>query len=197
MPTPFLDISFPNAIARGATGGPGFLTDVVSLGSGQEQRNMRWADARCTFNISTGIRTRAQMDAVIAHFRVVKGKAYSFRFKDWSDYAAGAADMVEVTSTTYQLVKRYTIGAEENVRTITKPKTGTVAITVSGVSVAPSGIDYLTGLVTFASAPAATPKASFEFDVPARFDTDKLPIQINSYDIEIVPQIDLVEVTGE
>ena len=158
---------------------------------------MRWADARCAYNISTGIRTRAQMDEVIATFRVAGGKAYSFRFKDWSDYSASAVDMVMVSSTVYQLVKRYTVGAQEYVRNITKPKSGTVSITVSGSPVVPSGIDYSTGLVTFAAAPAATPKASFEFDVPARFDTDKLPVQVNSFDIETVPQIDLVEVTGE
>ena len=28
------------------------------------------------------------MAAVIAHFHVVKGRAYSFRFKDWNDYEA-------------------------------------------------------------------------------------------------------------
>lgn len=31
MPQPFLDISFPDAVARGATGGPGFSTNVVTL----------------------------------------------------------------------------------------------------------------------------------------------------------------------
>ena len=39
MPQPFLDISFPPYVARGATGGPGFSTTVVSLASGKEQRN--------------------------------------------------------------------------------------------------------------------------------------------------------------
>ena len=42
MPQPFLDISFPPFVARGATGGPGFMTTVVTLGSGAEQRNILW-----------------------------------------------------------------------------------------------------------------------------------------------------------
>ena len=86
MPQPFLDISFPPFIARGATGGPAFSTTVVTLASGAEQRNALWAGARGRWNISTGIRTRAQMLDVIAFFHIVKGRAWSFRFKDWNDY---------------------------------------------------------------------------------------------------------------
>jgi mannose-6-phosphate isomerase len=33
-------------VARGATGGPGFSTNVVTLGSGSERRNIQWANAR-------------------------------------------------------------------------------------------------------------------------------------------------------
>ena len=33
-----------------------------------------------------------------------------------------------------------------------------------------------------------------EFDVPVRFDTDKLPVQANAWDQQIVPQINLIEV---
>jgi hypothetical protein len=37
MPQPFLDISFPNAVARGATGGPGFSTNVVTIAEGHSK----------------------------------------------------------------------------------------------------------------------------------------------------------------
>jgi uncharacterized protein (TIGR02217 family) len=194
MPQPFLDISFPDAIARGATGGPGFSTNVVTLGSGAERRNIQWADARGEGNISTGIRTRAEMQAVIAHFYVVKGRGYSFRFKDWNDYQAADVPMLEVSDTVWQLVKRYNVGGYEHVRAITKPVVGTVTCKLGGSPVVPSDIDTLTGLVTFASAPGSAPTASFAFDVPVRFDTDKLPVQANSWDQQIVPQINLIEV---
>jgi hypothetical protein len=46
MPQPFLDISFPGSVARGATGGPGFSTQIVTLASGAEQRNVNWSQAR-------------------------------------------------------------------------------------------------------------------------------------------------------
>jgi uncharacterized protein (TIGR02217 family) len=194
MPQPFLDISFPNAVARGATGGPGFSTNVVTLGSGAERRNIQWADARGEWNISTGIRTRTEMHAVIAHFYIVKGRGYSFRFKDWNDYQATDQAMVEVTPAVWQLVKRYNVGGYEHVRIITKPVLGTLAIKVGGVPAVPSSVDYLTGLVTFGSGPGSAPTASFEFDTPVRFDTDKLPVQANAWDQQVVSQINLIEV---
>lgn len=194
MPTPFLNIAFPSAVARGATGGPEFLTDVVPLGSGDEQRNMRWAQARAKYNISTGIRTRLQMTDVIAHFRIMGGRAYSFPFQDWTDCDAANIAMVQVSSTVWQLVKVYTLGSGTYTRTITKPMPGTVVTKVNGSIVTPSNIDYLTGLVTFASAPAQTPTATFSFYVPVRYDMDHLPIQADAYDKQIVSQIDLIEV---
>ncbi len=194
MPQPFLDISFPPYVARGATGGPSFSTSVVTLASGAEQRNILWANARGKWNISTGIRTRAQMLDVIAFFSVVKGRGYSFRFKDWNDYAAIDQLMVEIGATVWQLVTRYTTGGFEHVRTITKPVPGTVMIKIGGTPVTPDAIDHQTGQVTFANAPASAPTASFEFDVPVRFDTDHLPVQANAFDQQIVAQIDLVEV---
>lgn len=194
MPQPFLDISFPPFVARGATGGPAFSTGVVALASGREERNILWANARGKWNISTGIRTREQMLDVIAFFHVVKGRAYSFRFKDWNDYVATDQLMVEVTPTTWQLVKRYAIGGFEHVRTITKPVAGTVAAKIGGVPTTPSGIDHLTGRVTFSSPPSSAPTASFEFDVPVRFGTDHLPVQAQAFDQQVVSQIDLIEV---
>ena len=61
MPQPFLDIAFPGSVGRGATGGPGFSTQIVTLASGAEQRNVNWLQARGRWNISTGIRSRADM----------------------------------------------------------------------------------------------------------------------------------------
>jgi uncharacterized protein (TIGR02217 family) len=194
MPTPFKDHPFPLAIAKGSSGGPGFNTTVVPLASGDEGRNINWSMSRAEYDISTGIRNREDMALVQAHFYVMYGKAYSFPFRDWADYQAADVAMVMVSSTVFQLVKRYTIGADEFIRTITKPIVSTVAIKVSGSPVTPSVINRLTGLVTFASPPGATPTATFQFDVPVRFDTDKLPVQNNAYSQLTVTSIPLIEV---
>ncbi|CEG09656.1 hypothetical protein BN961_03086 [Afipia felis] len=194
MPQPFLDIAFPPFVARGASGGPTFATNIVTLASGAEQRNVLWANARGRWNISTGIRTRAQMLEVIAFFHVAKGRGFSFRFRDWNDFQATEVPMQEVTPTVWQLVKRYNVGGFEHVRTITKPLPGSVTIKIGGVPIVPTKIDHQSGRITFASAPDTAPTASFDFDVSVRFDTDSLPVQANAFDQQIVAQIDLVEV---
>ena len=148
MPQPFLDIAFPGSVGRGATGGPGFSTQIVTLASGAEQRNVNWSQARGRWNISTAIRSRADMAAVIAHFHVVKGRAYSFRFKDWNDFDAADQAMVQITPTVWQIVKRYNRSGYEHVRTITKPVAGSVTVKIAGSPVTPAAIDTLTGRIT-------------------------------------------------
>jgi uncharacterized protein (TIGR02217 family) len=39
----FHEVRFPTDISRGARGGPTRRTDIVTLASGREQRNARWA----------------------------------------------------------------------------------------------------------------------------------------------------------
>lgn len=86
--TGFHDVRFPDAIARGATGGPEYSTDIITVASGFEQRNINWQASRARYDIGTGIRTREQMAEVIAFFRARKGRAYGFRFRDWTDFDA-------------------------------------------------------------------------------------------------------------
>lgn len=191
----FHEVSFPPTIARGATGGPEYRTDVVEMRSGFEQRNSIWATARARYNVGTGIRTRAQMEEVVAFFRARKGKAYGFRFRDWGDFEAVSQPMQATGNPLiFQLVKSYGDAVNPETRLIKKPVAGTVAVTIAGSPVTPSAIDATTGLVTFASAPAQTPVASFQFDTPVRFDTDHLDMRTDAYTIQQAPTIPLIEV---
>ena len=57
--------------------------------------------------------------------------------------------------------------------------------------------DPTTGLVTFASAACgrrAIISAGYAFDVPVRFDTDELDIDLSAFEAGAIPQIPLVEV---
>ena len=88
MATGFHEVRFPDDIAYGASGGPAYATDVVVTGSGFEQRNVRWAQARGKWDVGSGVRNRAHMEALVAFFRARKGRAYGFRYKDWTDFRA-------------------------------------------------------------------------------------------------------------
>ncbi len=192
--TGFHDVRFPDAVARGATGGPEFSTDIIAVASGFEQRNVNWSAARAKYDISTGIRTREQMAEVIAFFRARKGRAYGFRFRDWNDFEAESEPLASTADPlVWQLTKQYASGPSADQRAITKPEAGTVIVRVSGNPVSVD-VDHLTGLVTFSSAPGAQPYADFLFDVPVRFDTDHLPVVAVAYHIQQVSSITLIEI---
>ena len=195
----FEEIQFPADISYGSSGGPEYSTDIVEIASGYEQRNSNWQQARARFNVAHGVKTKAQLDALIAFFRARKGRANGFRFKDWSDYSVtnGTIGTGDDITTTFQLVAKYTSGTVVESRDIKKPVAGTVTIYVdtveqtSGVSV-----DTTTGVVTFTAAPVAGEviTADFEFDIPVRFDTDRLSASFDEYGSHSWRDIPIVEV---
>lgn len=195
----FHEVRFPDDIAYGATGGPAYSTSVVATASGYEQRNMNWSAARGSWDVSSGLKKPSQLDLLIAFFRARKGKAYGFRFKDWTDYKAtgqllGAGDGANKV---FQLVKIYASGAGSETRTITKPVLGTVKPYLAGV-LQSSGwsINTATGVLTFSTAPAqgVAVTVDFEFDVPVRFDTDSMEATIENFNINEWPSIPIVEI---
>jgi len=193
----FHPIRFPLDVALGARGGPERATDIVTLASGREERNSRWVHSRRRYNAGYGIKSRADMQAVLAFFEERRGRFHAFLWRDALDYVAadeaiGAGDG-EIVS--FQLTKTYGAAFDPYVRPITKPVAETVAMKVDGIATA-ADVDPLTGIVTFAAAPEedAAITASFEFDVPVRFDIDRLDIELSSFDAADVPSIPLIEV---
>lgn len=194
----FHAVRFPLDVALGARGGPERATDVVTLASGREERNSRWAHSRRRWNAGYGVKSRADMQAVLAFFEERRGRFHSFLWRDGLDFVAsdqgiGVGDGVRVA---FQLTKTYGASFDPYVRPITKPVVATVRIWVAGVE-AVSGwtVSGTTGVVTFAVAPASGAiTASFEFDVPVRFDTDRLDIELSSFEAADAPNIPVIEV---
>lgn len=153
----FVEVAFPSDIAYGSSGGPEYSTDIVITHGGYEQRNINWAQARAKYNVAHGIKTQAQLDALIAFFRTRKGRADGFRFKDWSDYKATAQIIGTGNGSNkiFYLVKTYTSGSITETRSITKPVTGTLAVYVNSVLQAGSAyaLDSTAGKITFVTAP--------------------------------------------
>lgn len=193
----FHQIRFPLDVALGARGGPERATDIVTLASGREERNSRWAHARRRYNAGYGIKSRADMQAVLAFFEERRGRFHSFLWRDGLDHAATdeAIGIGDGTRVSFQLTKRYGASFDPYLRPITKPVAETVVVKVDGVETAVE-VDALTGIVTFAVAPeeGAVITASFEFDVPVRFDTDRLDVELSSFDAAEAPVIPLIEV---
>ncbi len=203
----FHDIAFPMRIAFGASGGPERRTEIVTLGSGREARNGRWAHARRRFDVGQGIRGFDDLDEVVAFFEERRGRLHGFRFRDRTDCKSckpgrvpSAFDQLlgrgDGVATDFQLVKAYGTLAPYR-RTIRLPLAGSLLVAVAGEEL-PAGaysVDGLTGLVRLSIAPPgdALVTAGFQFDIPARFDSDQLTVNLAAFDAGEIPSVPVVE----
>jgi uncharacterized protein (TIGR02217 family) len=202
----FHEIRFPTAIAFHSSGGPERKTEIVTLGSGYEERNGVWSSSRHRYDVGYGVRTLDDIHAVIAFFEARNGRLYGFRFKDFADFkscpptaALSPLDQQiaigDGSSKSFALKKTYSSGPAAFSRAIAKPVAGSVRVAVAG-SEQSITLDPATGLVSFATAPAtgAVITAGFAFDVPVRFDTDSLVINLAAFRAGEIPSIPLVEI---
>lgn len=200
----FDDVRLPLDIEQGAQIGPTFQTTIIQLTSGREQRNADWSQELLKADIGYGLMNDISGDPldaedressfreILAFFRARRGQWRAFRFRDWSDYQAefeplGVGDG---TRTEFQLVKSY----DTYVRRITRPVSGTIEVFVDGVS-APFTVGAK-GLVVMNAAPAdmAIVTATYEFDVPMRFQSDVSQVQLTWARAGQVPSIQLIGV---
>ncbi|MHB1110835.1 MAG: DUF2460 domain-containing protein, partial [Devosia sp.] len=88
----FHPIRFPLDVALGARGGPERATDIVTLSSGHEERNSRWAHSRRRYNAGYGVKSRADMQAVLAFFEERRGRFHSFLWRDALDHSSNGTE---------------------------------------------------------------------------------------------------------
>ena len=206
----FHEERFPANLSFGSVGGPERRTDIVTLTNGHEERNTPWAQARRRYDAGIGLRSLDDMARLIAFFEARQGQLHGFRWKDWADYKSclpsqtvSANDQVlgagDGETVQFQLIKRYRSGGAEAVRPIAKPVAGTVRVAVQG-DAQQEGVDFevdlTTGIVTLAKPPVAgiVVTAGFEFDVPVRFDTDRIATSVASFKAGEAPDVPVVEV---
>ena len=206
----FHEVRFPTSLSLGSAGGPERRTEIVTLVNGFEERNTPWSESRRRYDAGLGMRSMDDVAALIAFFEARRGQLFGFRWKDWADFTSGlpsagvtANDQLlgqgDGATTEYDLTKRYVSGAQSHDRRIAKPVAGTVRVAVDGVEQAEGTdwtLDPTLGRVSFAAAPGPgqTVTAGFEFDVPVRFDTDRLDISCAGFAAGEVPSVPVVEI---
>ncbi|MFD0934432.1 TIGR02217 family protein, partial [Methylobacterium trifolii] len=89
MPSDFHEVRFPLDVSLRGSAGPSRLTEVVTLASGREHRNSRWADSRRRYDAGFGIRTLDALHAVVSFFEERRGRLYGFRYRDRVDFRSG------------------------------------------------------------------------------------------------------------
>ncbi|MBM6581387.1 DUF2460 domain-containing protein [Microvirga sp. BT689] len=210
MASDFHEVRFPLDVGLGSRGGPVRRTDIVTLASGREHRNSRWASSRRRYDAGLGVRTVDALHTVIAFFEERRGRLHGFRFRDRTDWRSGPPSKEPTpldqrigtgngAERSFQLAKAYGSSFAPYSRAIAKPVGGTVRVALDGVEQAVGSAftcDPATGIVAFAAAPpsGAIITAGFAFDVPVRFDTDELDIDLSTFDAGGIPQIPLIEI---
>ena len=206
----FHEVRFPANLSFGSTGGPERRTEIVTLANGFEERNTPWAQSRRRYDAGLGLRSLDDVAALIAFFEARRGQLYGFRWKDWADFKSckpsarvDAFDQVLGTgnggAAAFQLAKTYDPQGMAFRRPVLKPVAGTVQVAVAGdakVETVDYALDLATGWLTFVEPPdvGAVVTAGFEFDVPVRFDTDRIAVSVASFQAGEVPSVPVVEV---
>ena len=208
----FHEIQFPLDISMRASGGPERRTDIVATGTNSEERNARWANSRRKFEAGYGVRSLNAIAAVTAFFEERRGRLYGFRWRDVTDFKSclpaanpSSSDQVigtgDGTSAQFQLVKTYGAAFAPWQRVIAKPVAGSVLVAVNGVALNATTdftCDPTTGIITIAAAKipiaGANLTAGYLFDVPVRFDTDYLAIDLTAFVAGDIPKIPILEI---
>jgi uncharacterized protein (TIGR02217 family) len=206
----FHEVRFPANLSFGSLGGPERRTDIVTLANGYEERNTPWAHSRRRYDAGLGLRSLDDVERLIAFFEARRAQMFGFRWKDWADYRSclpsgqvGPDDQViaraDGTTRVFQLIKTYRSGAQDYARPIAKPVLGTVVMGIEGTRLY-EGVDFevdlTSGRVTLAETPTAGLEitAGFEFDVPVRFDTDRISTSVASFKAGEVPRVPVLEI---
>lgn len=208
----FHEVRFPTAISFGATGGPERRNEIVLLTSGREKRNTRLAHSRRRYDAGTGVRSLEDLQAVVAFFEARRGSLHGFRFRDpfdmkscrpsdtvrASDQRIGTGDG---TTRRFALVKTYGTQEAAYERPIAKPVAETLRVAVDGAEASAGeafSFDDATGEIVFAAGFApeegAEVTAGYAFDVPVRFDADRLEVSLSSFRAGQIPTIPLIEI---
>lgn len=206
----YLSVLFPEAISYGATGGPQFSTTVVRGRSGREVRNVNWQHPLRRWEVGRYAYSAGLVQELLSFLHVAAGRAYSFRFRDWTDYTCGGFDgpdgfvpgtpvaigAGDAVNRVFQLAKSYAFGGQTYTRAIRKPMDG-AKIYLSGVlQTGGYTLNLETGVITFASAPGSGVAVAWSgmFWIEARFDTDEPAITFESIDAVDMPSIMVQEV---
>ena len=160
-----------------------------------------------SFDAGPGVRSEADIAALIGFFRARRGAARGFRFRDPFDHSSALLDAAPTpidqrigtgdgVTSRFRLAKRYGTGSDAQIRLITRPEAGSIRVAVDGIERSGGWAHLGLGEIGFDEAPGvgASVTAGFRFDVPVRFAEDRLEIDRETFAAGVVPSVPLLEI---
>ena len=192
----FYDIVFPESISMKSSYIIEYNTIINKSKNGNELRISNYDYPLLSYNVINDIKTKKELEDIINFFKLVKGKAYGFKFKDWLDYKVINQNIAiaDGEQTNFQLIKTYNTNNKLQIRKITKPKQVNIFTNNQDITETVN-INYENGIITFNTPPekGTTISASFEFYVPVRFDNDKIEIVMKNEKVGEIKDLKIVE----
>jgi uncharacterized protein (TIGR02217 family) len=191
------------------SGGPTFSTDVIVGANGQEVRNANWQDPLWSWNATSTIKTKADVDTLYAFFMNRYGKEGEFLVKDPGDFQIGPLQNIgtgDGSDTTFQIVKKYTDSSSNvftrNIKRFSLSDPGEVKVNgVAQTYTTHYTLDPATGIITFVTPPTVGHPitVTLQYYRLARFDIDQFPNQVllwdgSSYTLNQLPALPIVEI---
>ena len=191
----FHEIRFPDDIAYGATGGPEFATTIVTMASGYNT-NINWQAARGAMGRSlwsekTG--TARHASGLLSR----KKRSRRFSVQDWSEFRATAQLIGTGDGTNRPSArKNYTSGMGSRAALLKNPFPAQRNLFERRADNVRLVNQQLDGNCHDHTAPSngVSVTADFEFDVPVRFDTDRMAVTIEFFNLHQWSGIPIVEI---
>lgn len=183
----FLDLEFPRSVSAGLVWAINWEGDLVIEGGGGVVTGTPWSEPLRDCDAAKACETEQQRKDLIAFFRIVQARRYSFKVRDWSDYIVEQSEgkLRTLTATTFQLYKRHTLDGLTSDQDITLPETDDpdepFVVYSAGPTPMTAGVHYtldeLTGILTTIGSPVVTPLTwKGPYFIRARFDTKRIAL---------------------
>jgi uncharacterized protein (TIGR02217 family) len=194
----FLDISFPASECIFNQHSIEFFTNLQIAKNGFETRLILSDFGRNKFILEEAIFAKEKVLEICNFFKLVKGRGYSFRFLDETDYTAYNQTLIKTPNGGYFLQKSYKIGKMFTSKAITKPIVGSVEIFAENEILTEGrdyDVNYQTGEIFLnPSLKALFITSSFKFELEVRFESDELQIMRDKFGNFVIKNLILTEV---
>jgi len=194
----FHSVNLPKYIEIFAVATTEFSTFCAVTKSGREVRSSNSLLPKRSYLLQNCRLSKVQFEAFNDFFYARNGKRFAFRLRDYCDskvekqlIGVGNGVLME-----FQLIKRYKDSIAPYTRKITNPAAEIVQVYLGEDLVVPEEVDLKTGIITLPEAAADEVEvfASFEFDVPVRFENDSYQYSFNEDGTISLDNVKLIEV---
>ena len=199
----FHDVTFPEDVSWGSSGGPQFKTHVFTSFRGFEKRNIEWSQPMMRFNVAFGVKTDDQMLRLIDFFNARQGQANGFRYKNWANFKIQNAPIAtgDGYSTRLPLYKFYGFNGARHYKRLRKIARGSVRGVQLYIEPGTEGVDYTIDydsgeIAVHEPIPYGKPiyAQNLEFHEPVRFTDDNIQIIIDAYNSSSLSTLELLSV---